>query len=186
MFLINCFGIELVLCDLYLKRFDLTKGLLFDTFLITVWNKLKFVALIIQYCSLNHLHHRWISRQNKQLQTKCTPEWLSRRFLIENMHRRPEFLWNKMCHRQDFSNKINCQIFYETKCAASKTCQTNLVSQVNLGPAQSSIVCPTARAVLIAGPNILKERCFHIFVACAKTPSGRRWERNIVIWTYTY
>jgi len=36
----NCFGIEMVLCDLYLKRFDLTKGLLFETFLITVWYKL--------------------------------------------------------------------------------------------------------------------------------------------------
>jgi len=26
----------MVLCDLYLKRFDLTKGLLFNTFVITV------------------------------------------------------------------------------------------------------------------------------------------------------
>jgi len=34
------FGIELVLCDLYLKRFDLTKGLLLDTFFVTVWYKL--------------------------------------------------------------------------------------------------------------------------------------------------
>jgi len=31
-FFINWFGIELVLCDLYLTRFDLTKDLLFDTF----------------------------------------------------------------------------------------------------------------------------------------------------------
>ena len=38
--LTNCSGIEMVLCDLYLKRFDLTKGLLFDTFVITVWYKL--------------------------------------------------------------------------------------------------------------------------------------------------
>jgi len=37
---INCFGIEMVLCDLYLKRFDLTKGLLFKTFVIIVWYKL--------------------------------------------------------------------------------------------------------------------------------------------------
>ena len=29
--LIHGFGIEMVLCDLYLKRFDLTKGSLFDT-----------------------------------------------------------------------------------------------------------------------------------------------------------
>jgi len=39
-FLINCFGIEMVLCDLYLKRFDLTKDLLFKTFVINVWYKL--------------------------------------------------------------------------------------------------------------------------------------------------
>ena len=32
MFLMNCFGIEMVLCNLYLERFDSTKGLLFDTF----------------------------------------------------------------------------------------------------------------------------------------------------------
>jgi len=35
----NCFGIELVLCDLYLTNFDLTKDLLFDTFFIDVFNK---------------------------------------------------------------------------------------------------------------------------------------------------
>ena len=40
LFLINCSGIEMVLCDLYLKRFDLTKSLLFETFLLTVWYKL--------------------------------------------------------------------------------------------------------------------------------------------------
>jgi len=40
LFLMNCFGIEMVLFDLYLKRFDLTKGSLFDTFSITGWYKL--------------------------------------------------------------------------------------------------------------------------------------------------
>jgi len=30
----------MMLCDLYPKRFDLTKDLLFETFLITVWYKL--------------------------------------------------------------------------------------------------------------------------------------------------
>jgi len=33
---LNCFGIEMVLCDLYLR----TKGLLSGTFIITVWYKL--------------------------------------------------------------------------------------------------------------------------------------------------
>jgi len=36
MFAINCFGIEKVMCDLYLE----TQSLLFDTFIITVWYKL--------------------------------------------------------------------------------------------------------------------------------------------------
>jgi len=31
----------MVLCDLYLKWFDLTRGLLFDAFSITVWYKLR-------------------------------------------------------------------------------------------------------------------------------------------------
>jgi len=30
----------MMLFDLYLKKFDLTKGLLFETFLITVWYRL--------------------------------------------------------------------------------------------------------------------------------------------------
>jgi len=30
----------MVLCDFYLKRFDLTKDLLFETFVITVWYEL--------------------------------------------------------------------------------------------------------------------------------------------------
>jgi len=41
----------MVLCDLYLKRFDLTKGLLFDTF---------------------------IGRQNKKLQIKCIPVYVKK------------------------------------------------------------------------------------------------------------
>ena len=40
LFLIKCFGIELVLYDLYLTRFDLEKGLLFDAFFDTVFFKL--------------------------------------------------------------------------------------------------------------------------------------------------
>jgi len=35
----NFFGIELVLCDSYLTRLDLTKGVLFDTFFIAVFDK---------------------------------------------------------------------------------------------------------------------------------------------------
>jgi len=37
----------MVLCDLYFKRFDLTKGLSFKTFVMTVWYKLCRCALSI-------------------------------------------------------------------------------------------------------------------------------------------
>jgi len=38
-FFLNYFGIQLVLYDLYLTRFDLTTDLLLDTFWIDVFNK---------------------------------------------------------------------------------------------------------------------------------------------------
>ena len=38
--LINCFGIKSVLCNLYLTRFDLRKGLYFDTLIIAVFYNL--------------------------------------------------------------------------------------------------------------------------------------------------
>jgi len=41
LFCINCFGIELVLCDLYLTRFDLIKDILFDTFFIKEDTEIK-------------------------------------------------------------------------------------------------------------------------------------------------
>jgi len=40
-FLMNCFGIELALCDLYLTRFVLAKGLLFDTFYRCIFTQIK-------------------------------------------------------------------------------------------------------------------------------------------------
>ena len=42
-------GIELMLCALYLKRFDLTKSLLFDTFCITVLYKLLYARAYYTY-----------------------------------------------------------------------------------------------------------------------------------------
>ena len=39
--IINCFGIELLLYDLYLTMFDLTKRLLFDNFFLAVFYQLS-------------------------------------------------------------------------------------------------------------------------------------------------
>ena len=46
-FLINSFEIEMVLCDLYLKRFGLTKDLLFDNFSILFGTNYVFMCLSI-------------------------------------------------------------------------------------------------------------------------------------------
>ena len=37
----------MVLCDLYLRRFDLTNGLLFDSFSITIWDKLCVIMITL-------------------------------------------------------------------------------------------------------------------------------------------
>jgi len=52
MFVINCFGIEMVLCDLYLK----TKGLLFGSFMSTAWYKLyRYDHSVLEF---NHFHNQ--------------------------------------------------------------------------------------------------------------------------------
>ena len=54
----------MVMCDLYLKRFDLTKGLFFDSFSITVWYKLCLYDH--SELELKPFHHQWIGRQNRR------------------------------------------------------------------------------------------------------------------------
>jgi len=111
LFLINCFGIEMVLCNLYLKRFDMTKGLLFDTFSITVWYKFCcYDHSVLEMESFSEVHYQWICRQNKKLQIKCIPVEA-----IKKMCRRPDFSWNKMRRRPDLSNKMRCRPEFLTK-----------------------------------------------------------------------
>jgi len=59
----------MVLCDLYLKRFDLTVCYLKLSYLLFGTN---YVAVITQYWSWKHssFHHQWIGRHNKKLQIK--------------------------------------------------------------------------------------------------------------------
>ena len=45
----------MVLCDLYFKRFDLTKGLLFDSFKLLFGTNC--VVEIIQFWSSNYFHY---------------------------------------------------------------------------------------------------------------------------------
>jgi len=65
LFLINRFGTDMVLCSLYLKRFDLTKGLLFDTFVVTVWYKLcRCDHTVLEFKSFSPLMKSWTEWKN--------------------------------------------------------------------------------------------------------------------------
>ena len=57
--LIDCFGTELVLCNLYLMKFDLTKGLLFDTFFNTVLYKFCLCDQWVLGCESFSLPMNW-------------------------------------------------------------------------------------------------------------------------------
>jgi len=88
LFLVNCFGIELVLCDC------ISRGLIWQRVCyLTLFSLLlctNCVVGITEYWSSSNFQYQWIGRQNKKLETKFTTEWLKRR---------------KMRRRQDFSMK---------------------------------------------------------------------------------
>ena len=124
LFVINCFGIKLVLCDLYLNNFDLTKVFLFDTFFITVLNKL---CRCNEWWISNHLHHQWIWSQKLAFsaaivcrkvdyclrmhriealfQIYVGPTYFVR-VRYEKMRCRPYFSRQTMSRRQNLSNKM--------------------------------------------------------------------------------
>jgi len=163
LFLINSFGIEMVLCDLYLKRFDLTKGLSFDTVSITVWYKL---------CHYDHsaLRARIIFTTNEFVDRTRNFKSDASQFKqknMKNMRRRPDFFWNKMRRRQDLSHKMRPRPDFLTKswwvpCPIDIACNlffTNHSSEyssfnwlinelinelINLWPSYSTVVFPTA------------------------------------------
>ena len=58
-----------LLCDLYLKRFDLTKGLLFDTFSTTVWYKFCHYDHSVLRVEIIFTNNELVD--NKKLQIKC-------------------------------------------------------------------------------------------------------------------
>jgi len=107
-FIINCLGIELVLCNfkLYPTRFVLTKGLLFNTLFIVFFTNC--VVVITEYVNSNHCQYRWIGEPNNTLESngpwtrffyekKCA----AGKIFCKRMRRRPNFC-KKMSSRQDF------------------------------------------------------------------------------------
>jgi len=106
----NCFGIEMVLCDLYLKRFDLTKCLLFDTFSITAWYKL---------CHYDHsvLRVQIIFTTNELVDRTRNFKSNATRFkkkIMKNLRRRQVFM-EKMRRRKDLSKKMRRRPDFLTK-----------------------------------------------------------------------
>ena len=98
------------------------------------------VVVMTQYWNSNHFHYQWIHRQNKKLQMKCIPEWL-KSILMKRMRRRPDFLWIKMRHRQDLSNKMFCRLNLLTK-SSWVLCPVNAVRKLlstNLSSESSSL-----------------------------------------------
>ena len=105
-FLINCFGIEIVLRDLYLKRFDLTKGLLFKTFVNNFHN--YYLVQIVSLWSLS-IGVQTIFTSNKLVDRIKNLKWNASPNDLEE-----DFLWKECAAGQ---------IFNEIKCAAGKTYQ---------------------------------------------------------------
>jgi len=95
----------MVLCDLYLKRFDLTKDLLFDTFSITVWYNLK-----LCHCDHSVLRVRINFTTNELVDRTRNFKSNASRFkqkkygkkAPQKKRRRPDFLCNKMRAGQNF------------------------------------------------------------------------------------
>jgi len=102
LFLINCLGIEMMLCDLYLMRFDLTKGLLFESFFVTRRNMgkiflndystfpstLRRADLVNHTCSRGHFAHGHLFRD---VPFKCWEIQIHARFrlLLPEAHPQP-------------------------------------------------------------------------------------------------
>jgi hypothetical protein len=105
LFFMNCFGIELVLCDLYLKRFDLTKSLLFDTFFITdlaqfflLWSLSIGVPIIL---TTNELVDRIEESKSKASKN----DW--EEYFLKKMRRRPVFFMEKNAPQATFFDCIS-------------------------------------------------------------------------------
>ena len=78
----------MVLCNLYLKMFDVTKGLLFDTFSITVWYKLCCYDHSVLELESFSPPMNWKTEQETSNQMH---PGLSKK-IMNKMRRRPDFL----------------------------------------------------------------------------------------------
>jgi len=124
LFLINCFGIELVLCDLYLTRFVLTKGLLFDTLfivlvqIVSLWSLSIWIRIIFNTNELVNQTRRW--NQMPYRQKKLWEKVRSLQDFFVQRIRRRQNVCKKCAAGKIFFKKNAPQAKYLRKCAADK------------------------------------------------------------------
>ena len=106
-------------CAICVSRgFDLTKGLLFDTFVLTVWYKLcrcddsVFEFKSFKVFTTNELVDRirnlkWNASQNDQEEDSLWKECAAGQILYEIKFSRRQDLSNKVRHRPDFLTKFS-------------------------------------------------------------------------------
>jgi len=104
----NCFGIEIGIVRFVSPR---AQSLIWQRICYLTLSSLLLntsCVIVITGCrSSNHLHHQWIGRQNKKLEIKCITEWVEKMmFHGKKCAAGQMFLWNKMRHRQDLSNRL--------------------------------------------------------------------------------
>ena len=78
----------MVLCDLYLMSFDLTEGLLFDTFSLTVWYKVCCHEHSVLELESFSPPMNWQTQQETSNEMHSS---LSKK-IMKKMRRRPDFL----------------------------------------------------------------------------------------------
>jgi len=158
---LNCFGIELMLCDLNLTRFVLTKGFLFDTFFIVFFTNC--VVVITEYLNSNLFHINELVNQTRHYNQMDQRQY----FFMQMIHLRQDCVWKECAAGKTYIRKcaagknslaeccwllcpldVICKSLFTNHRPQSSFFNwiTNLLIHRlnNLGPTQSIFVCLTA------------------------------------------
>ena len=120
LFFLNCFGIELMLCDLNLTRFVLTKGFLFDTFFIVFFTNC--VVVITEYLNSNLFHINELVNQtrhyNQMDHRQC--------FFMQMIHLRQDCAWKECAAGKTYTKMRRRQEFFGWMLLSTLSCWCNM------------------------------------------------------------
>ena len=120
LFFLNCFGIELMLCDLNLTRFVLTKGFLFDTFFIVFFTNC--VVVITEYLNSNLFHINELVNQtrhyNQMDHRQC--------FFMQMIHLRQDCAWKECAAGKTYKKMRRRQEFFGWMLLSTLSCWCNM------------------------------------------------------------